>query len=240
MDFSSIPASDLQPREFQPASDLQPRESSPEVPAKTSRDPSLDDVDVVWISAQDPTLQSKEQMMDELMEDPLGIPDQSLKDPRRPSNFDLHDADPFDYLEVIWNEEDSKVEDNVLDDDEDICVGAGYVTPPPVTTTDEEDSDTESDDVSTEDSSSKESDEEARHRSRIIDLMLEWMAYTYATKIEEELIYLRNCDGNIFWTHSRFAAFKLLCQEEIMDTRQQILEGSIVIPISKEETHTHE
>ena len=108
-------------------------------------------------------------MMDELMEYLLGIPDQSLKDPRRPSNFDLHDADPFDYLEVIWNEEDSKDEDNVSDDDKDICVGAGYVTPPPVTTTDEEDSDTESDDVSTEDSSSEESDAEANHRSRIID-----------------------------------------------------------------------
>ena len=115
------------------------------------------------------------------------------------------------------------------------------MTPPPVTTTDEEDTDTESDDVSsddvsTEDSSSEESDAEARHRSRMIDLMLEWMGYIYATKIEEELIYLRNCDGNIDWTHSRFGAFKLLCQEEIEDTRQQILEGSILNPISKEET----
>ena len=176
------------------------------------------------------------------MEDPLGIPDQSLKDPRRPSNFDLHDAFPFDYLEVIWNEEDTKDEDIVPDDDEDICVGAGYVTPPPVTTTDEEDSDTESEDeVSTEDnSSSEESDGEAAHRSRILDLMLEWMAYTYATKIEEELIYLRNCNGNIFWNHSRLLVFRHLCYEEIMDTRQQILEGSIVIPISKEKSHTHE
>ena len=138
---------------------------------------------------------------------------------------------------MTWKEEDSKDEDNVSEDSEDICDAAGYVTPPPVTTTDKEDTDTESDDVSTEDSSSEESDAEARHRSRMIDLMLEWMGYIYATKIEEELIYLRNCDGNIDWTHSRFGAFKLLCQEEIEDTRQQILEGSILIPISKEETH---
>ena len=63
MDCSSI----------QPASDLQSRDSSTE--------------DIVWIPAQtsrDPRLQSNEEMINELIEDPLGIPDQSLKDPRRP------------------------------------------------------------------------------------------------------------------------------------------------------------
>ena len=102
---------------------------------------------------------------------------------------------------MTWKDEDNKDEDNISEDSEDICDAAGYVTPPPIITTDEEDTDTESD-VSTDDSSSEESDAEERHGSRMIDLMLQWMGYIYATKIEEEMIYLRNCNGNIDWTHS--------------------------------------
>ena len=64
---------------------------------------SADYVDgaVVLIPDEDPTLQAKEKIYQELMEDPL----QSLEVPRRPANFDVHDADPFDYLEIIWNED---------------------------------------------------------------------------------------------------------------------------------------
>ena len=47
---------------------------------------------------------------------------------------------------------------------------------------------------------------------------------------------LRNCDGLIDWTHARFEAFKLLCRQEIEDTRQQLREGSILVPISKEKS----
>ena len=183
------------------------------------------------------------------MEDPL----QSLEVPRRPANFDVHDADPFDYLEMIWNEDtkderywneelDIKEEGywNEEDDDKDICIGAGYVSPPPATTSDEDSNSESEDELSTDDGSTSEEDDVAAHRSRVLDLILEWMAWIYATKIEEELTYLRNCNGDILWNHSRLLVFRHLCYEEIMDTRQQILEGSIVIPISKEKSHTHE
>ena len=62
------------------------------------------------------------------------------------------------------------------------------------------------------------------------------MQHIYLVKLEEEIIMLRNCDGLIDWTHARFEAFKLLCQQEIEDTRQQLREGSILVPISKEKT----
>ena len=171
--------------------------------------------------------------------------DQSLEDPRRPANFSVHDADPFNYLQIIWDE-DTKVERywneeldikeegywNGEDDDEDILIGAGYVTPPAGTSS-AADSESE-DELSTEDGSTSEEDDVAAHRGRALELILEWMPWIYSTKIEEELIYLRNCNGEVLWDHSRLLVFKLLCFEELMDLRQQILEGSIVIPISKE------
>ena len=138
-----------------------------------------------------------------------------------------------------------KDEDNISENSDDNYDVAGYVTHPPTVssdemTTDEEDSES---DVSTEDSSSdddsseeEESDAEERHRNRVLDLILQWMQHIYLVKLEKEIIMLRKCDGLIDRTHARFEAFKLLCQQEIEDTRQQLRERSILVPISKEKT----
>ena len=220
----------------QPSRDLQSRDSTFKM--EPSSQPSED---IIWIPAQpsrDPRLQSNEKMPNQSLEDPLWIPAQPLRDPRLQSNEKM--PDPFEYLESSW-----KDEDNISENSEDNCDAAGYVTPPPTVSSDEmttDEEDTESD-VSTEDSSSdddsseeEESDAEERYRNRVLDLILQWMQHIYLTKLEEEIIMLRNCDGLIDWTHARFEAFKLLCQQEIEDTRQQLREGSILVPISKEKT----
>ena len=214
---------------------------------------------------EDPDFEVKEKIYQEVLTDPLECLDENLEDPRRPANFSVQDADPFDYLQIIWDDEDTNNEPswnqlldieengywneedeaswnqlldieengywNEEDEDDELLFGAGYVTPPVEVSSA---ADSESDELSTLDGTTSEEDDVAAHRGRVLQLILEWMPWIYSQKIEEEIIYLRNCNGEVIWNHSRLLVFKLLCYEELMDLREQILEGSIVIPISKE------
>ena len=145
---------------------------------------------------------------------------------------------PLDYLELLWKSDISK------NFDEECGSEMGYMSPPNLSSdemnSDEDDSDSDvsssEDNSSDDDSEEEESDAERRHRNRVLDLILQWMQHIYQVKLEEEIIMLRNCDGLIDWTHARFEAFKLRCRQEIDDRRQQINEGSILAPISKEKT----
>ena len=194
---------------------------------------------------EDPDFEVKEKIYQEVLTDPLECLDENLEDPRRPANFSVQDADPFDYLQIIWDDEDTNNEPswnqlldieengywNEEDEDDELLFGAGYVTPPVEVSSA---ADSESDELSTLDGTTSEEDDVAAHRGRVLQLILEWMPWIYSQKIEEEIIYLRNCNGEVIWNHSRLLVFKLLCYEELMDLREQILEGSIVFPISKE------
>ena len=100
---------------------------------------------------------------------------------------------------------------------------------------DSDESDSDEDD-SDDDSDEDDSDGERQHRKRVLDLILAWMQHIYQEKLEEEIIVLRNCDGHIEWTHARFKAFRLLCREQINESIEQLNEGSILVPISKEKS----
>ena len=107
--------------------------------------------------------------------------------------------------------------------------GAGYVTPPAEVSSA---ADSESDELSSSDGTTSEEDDVGFHRGRVLQLILEWMPWIYSKKLEEEIIYLKNLNGEVIWNHSRLLVFKLLCYEELMDLREQVLEGSILFPIS--------
>ena len=100
-------------------------------------------------------------------------------------------------------------------------------------------SDAESD--SNEEDPENEEDEEERrqnerHRRRIFNIITQWMAAIYQERLEEEVIYVKNNSGNIDWTDDRFIAFRLLCRTQIEETIQQLEEGSILCPLSQENT----
>ena len=101
---------------------------------------------------------------------------------------------------------------------------------------DSDESDSNEDDSDEDDSNEDDSDGERQHRKRVLDIILAWMQHIYQEKLEEEIIVLRNCDGLIEWTHARFEAFRLLCREQINETIEQLNEGSILVPISKEKS----
>ena len=67
-------------------------------------------------------------------------------------------------------------------------------------------------------------------------MITKWMSAIYEERLEEEAIYVKNNSDNIDWTDDRFLTFRLLCRNQIRDTIQQLEEGSILCPLSQENT----
>ena len=143
---------------------------------------------------------------------------------------------PLDYLQLCWKS------DNSENSDEDSESEMGYMSPINLSSDDmnidtsDSDESGSDEDNSDDDSNEDDSDGERQHSKRVLDLILAWMQHIYQEKLEEEIIVLRNCDGLIEWTHARFKAFRLLCREQINETIEQLNEGSILVPISKEKS----
>ena len=61
------------------------------------------------------------------------------------------------------------------------------------------------------------------------------MKTVYQEKLEEELYIVQNSD-KLDWTDTRFTAFRVLCREQIEETIEMLDEGSILFPLSQENT----
>ena len=152
-----------------------------------------------------------------------------------------------DYIQEFFPSEQSENNSSDIESEEiyssDIESEEIYISPVDLSTDTSDISDIDTSDTSdTESSSSDSNGEDAeerrqneRHRRRIVNTITQWMAAVYQEKLEEEVYYVQNCDS-IDWTDVRFTAFRLLCRTQIEETIQQLEEGSILFPLSQENT----
>ena len=145
---------------------------------------STTELQAVWVpdkeedpaaADEDQDFEVKEKIYQEVLTDPLECLDENLEDPRRPANFSVQDADPFDYLQIIWDNEDTNVEPswnelldieengywNEEEEEDEMLFGAGYVTPPASVSSA---ADSESDELSSSDGTTSEEDDVASQR----------------------------------------------------------------------------
>ena len=146
--------------------------------------------------------------------------------------------DPLDFLILSWNSENSENSSEDSENSSEYISSESEIYMSPVNlSSDDMDSDiSDSYDMDSDTSDSDEDDvvdDEEEHRKRVLDLMTAWMKHVYQGKLEEEILLIRNCDV-LEWTHTRFTAFKVLCREEINETIEMLNEGSLLVPLSKE------